>query len=668
MAGLTRLAVPMAFAASAQAAGLDSPAGSEWPAVGGDWANSRYSTLSQIDAGNVGRLGGAWVHRFDGEHSRATPVVTAGRMFVTAGTHVYALDPRTGDTLWTATPDTPPFGLFKGVAAGDGKIFIGLMEGGMVALDQKTGAKVWQQTIVDQAAPGGQGGQWVSGSPAYAEGLVIAGLAGARAPIDRNDGRVVALDAATGAVKWVFHVVPGPGEAGHETWPQDSDVWKRGGGAVWMTPAVDPALGLVYVGTGNPIPELGGEARPGDNLYTASVVALDLATGRLRWVYQTTHHDIYEQDLGTPMVLYDAEIGGKPRKAIAALRTDGYLFLLDRATGKPLLPVEERPVPQDAGQATAPTQPFPVGADQIGPNCVPKDAVPAGFVAGCYFDVIETGRPNLITPVATTRSSPMAYSPGTGFFYAAGSSAPLWLQRWDDPYVFSGDGAGGVPGVKSHGIVAAIDSRTDKIVWQKTVPYRIENGSGLTATAGGLVFHGEPDGYLQAIDAATGDLLWQFQTGADESGPVVSYAIDGQQYVAALASDRLWAFRLGGILPPDPAPPLPPTETSFRGKIEATDEIHMSADLTDGRAIVKVLHFTNEYAFKPQRAKVKAGTTVTWINDGKLAHNAGARDGSWSTGEIAPGAKSTIRFDTPGTYTYVCKDHPWSYGQLVVEP
>jgi quinohemoprotein ethanol dehydrogenase len=663
----SKVSCAVLFASSALAATPDRPAAQDWPAIGGDWANSHYSSLHQIDTTNVKQLGGAWVHKFDGERSRGTPVVADGKMFVTAGAHVYAFDPKTGDTLWSYKLDTPPIGLFKGVAVGQGLVFVGLMEGSVLALNEETGKPVWTQAIADQAAAGGQGGQWVAGAPAYVNGLVIAGLSGVRTPVDRNDGRVVALDAKTGKVKWVFHVVPGPGEAGHDSWPQDNAVWKKGGGAVWVTPAVDPALGLVYLGTGNPIPELGGEERAGDNLYTASVVALDIRTGKLKWHYQLTHHDIYEMDLGTPLVLYDAKYGGKARKGIGVMRTDGYLFLLDRASGKPILPVEERPVPQSARLKTAPTQPFPVGADQVGPNCIEKGALPAGFKLGCYFDVIDVDTPNLVTPTLTMRSSPMAYSPATGMFYAAGVVSPLWMQRWDDPYVFSGDGVNTLPGVKWHGILAAIDARTDKIVWQKTTPYHIENGSGFTATAGGLLFHGEPDGNLQALDAKTGDLLWQFQTGADVIGPVASYEVAGQQYVAAMSAGALWAFKLGGAIPQEPAPPPPPTESSFRGRIEATDHISISAVQTDNRAIVKAIDYKNEYTYKPLRAKVKAGSSVTWTNDGKLPHSATAADGSWTTGEIAPGQSAMVKFDKAGTYTYSCSDHPWSYAQLVVE-
>src|SRR5262249_22076229 len=150
----------------------------------------------------------------------------------------------------------------------------------------------------------------------------------------------------TGRELWHFDVIPGPGVPGHETWDQNSNVWKMGGGNIWITPAVDPDLGLVYYGTGNADPIHAGETRPGNNLYTCSVVALDIKTGKLRWYYKLTHHDLWEQDLGTPIILYDMEMSGRMRKGLAAFRKDGRLFLLDRETGKPLLPITERPVPQ----------------------------------------------------------------------------------------------------------------------------------------------------------------------------------------------------------------------------------------------------------------------------------------------------------------------------------
>src|SRR5262249_27328492 len=154
------------------------------------------------------------------------------------------------------------------------------------------------------------------------------------------------LDGKTGAVLWTFYTIPGPGEFGHDTWPQDSDVWQRGGAGVWQPPAIDPELGMVYFGTGNAAPQYAGEARPGDNLFSMSVVALVLRTGKYRWHFQALHHEMWDSDIGSAVVLYDTVLEGRPRKALAVIRLDGYVFMLDRETGKPLFPVEERPVPQ----------------------------------------------------------------------------------------------------------------------------------------------------------------------------------------------------------------------------------------------------------------------------------------------------------------------------------
>jgi alcohol dehydrogenase (cytochrome c) len=338
--------------------------------------------------------------------------------------------------------------------------------------------------------------------------------------------------------------------------------------------------------------------------------------------------------------------------------------LLDRATGKPVLPIEEKPVPQAARLFTAPTQPFPVGADQIGPSCTPKDMIPDGFKPICYFDPIDYDLPNAMILLNKTRSAPMAFDPKLNLFYATAHIAPFWISRAEDPNVFVPPG--NAPGMKSHGLIVAIDAKTDKIVWQDTSPYQIENGSGATVTAGGLLFHGEPDGNLQAFDAKSGEKLWDFQTGADEGGSAAIYEAGGDEYVAVMASDKVWAFKLGGTVAALPAPPPPPTETNFRGRVESTDKIGIAADLFD-MGLDKTRTYYDENVFKPQRAKVAAGTAVTFTNNGKVPHNPTAVDGSWTTGEIAPGASATVTIAKPGSYTYSDKDHPWSYGQLVVQ-
>ncbi|HEX4507396.1 MAG TPA: PQQ-binding-like beta-propeller repeat protein [Alphaproteobacteria bacterium] len=667
-------AVALIAAVTAQAAptvdGRQAPT-KDWPMVAGDWGNGRYSQLAEINAANVKQLGGAWMHSFSEEHSRGTPVVVDGMMFVTAGAHVYALNPKTGDVVWTHQAEIAPSNLFKGVAVGDGLVFYGTADAHIVALDEKTGEQKWSVPVGDSLPVKGSDnpsaaltttGEYISGAPTFAKGMVIVGMS------DGDHGvrcRFAAFDAKTGKRVWDFFAIPAPGQIGHETWPQDNDEWQRGGGGLWNTANIDPDLGLVYFGVGNPVPQWAGEVRPGDNLFTDSVVAVDLKTGKYRWHYQVVHHDLWEADVATPLVFYDATVGGKTVKALGAMRTDGYLFLLDRKTGKPVHPVEERPVPQDPRAFTHATQPYPVGADEVGPNCIQEGQVPAGFKRLCHFDLISVDTPNAMYPVLTARSSPMSYDPQTRYFYVAGSPAwPLWIKRFDDPRFFSSQS--GVPGMKTTGILAAIDSRTDKIVWQKNTPYEMQNGSGATTTAGGLLFHGEPDGNLQALDAKTGDVLWQFQTGANESGPAAVYEIDGQEYVAVLGTQNLWAFRLGGTLPPLPAPPIPPTETSFAGRVVSADAVSMAGMVRD-TGLEKVRQAYNEFAFLPTRIKVAAGTKVTWTNNGKVPHNATAQDGSWSTGDVPPGGTATVTFAKPGSYTYIDKDHPFAFGQVNVQ-
>ena len=236
--------------------------------------------------------------------------------------------------------------------------------------------------------------QGMSSAPAYGNGVVV-GVVSLRRQLPAR--RAIGIDAKTGKFLWSFDVVPGPGEPGHETWPQDSDIWKYGGGALWTTPSVDAELGLVYLETGNAVPQWGGELRPGNNLFDNSVVALDLKTGKMRWYQQLIHHDIWEHDVSTPLVLYDATIGGQMRKVLAAMRTDGVSFFLDRETGKPILPDrraagEAGRVPEDVADAAV----HRWAAIASGPECVDKNMIPPGFVAGCYFDPVRADVPNHI--------------------------------------------------------------------------------------------------------------------------------------------------------------------------------------------------------------------------------------------------------------------------------
>lgn len=664
------------------------PASKEWPMVGGDWSNSRYSAISQINKQSVERLSPAWIsQKFDeGGTSRATPVVKDGILFVTAGRHIYALDAKTGARIWNynSVPDgqrqdftpTPEKGLEllnspkgipngKGVGVGAGLLFVGLQDGHVIALRQKTGEFVWAtQTGVDEPKKG----QWASVAPTYSDGLVFSGLADG----DHNQrGRLTALDAHTGRLVWQMFTVPGPSEPGHETWPSSNDTWRFGGGGVWTNPPVDPELGLVYFTAGNAVPAYAGDWRPGSNLYTCSVLAIEIKTGKLKWHYQLVHHDVFEADLGIPIVLYESQVDGYRRKALAVMRADGHLFNLDRETGQPILSVEERPVPQLASQKTSPTQPFPTAGESILMSCDDwkKERIPAGFALGCAFTAPAWPPPssdpqNVLVPVPGAKGSLMAFSPQSGFFYAQGSSQLHWPRRSQDPYFLNVVGA--IPGVKAYGELAAIDSRTGKIAWRKRMPANSLGGSPLV-TAGGLMFRTSRDGRVEAYDAYTGDLLWQFQTESSGSGPPASYEINGEQYIAASIGPSIWAFKLGGTHPfAAPTSNSGPDENLSGALVEAeeieTTSLHRSLIQPGTR------YFLDEFTFNPYRARVRAGTRVLFVNNGVLRHEIVAADNSWGTGPLSPTQEAWITFKTPGSYAYICKEHPWSHGQIVVAP
>ncbi len=668
------VAVTVRTQTSAQAA-----AAKEWSTVNGDLGNTRYSALTQINKDSLSKLRGAWTSaRFDdGGGGRAMPVVKDGLLFITAGSYVYAYDAKTGATVWKhqtgASPASPGLGDFtrpeqglparEGVAVGDGMVYVGLSNAHVVGLREKTGEQVWDvYGGIDPPRPG----QGVSGAPVYAGGLVFVGTSAD--PGFR--GKVVAVDGKTGRKVWEWFAVPGPGEPGHETWPKDNDSWKIGGGALWLVGAADPDLGLVYFGTGNGVPQYAGDLRAGDNLYLCSVVALDIKTGKLKWYYQTIRHDIWEADIAQSPVLFDAQVGGRTRKAIAAMRTDGVLFTLDRETGKPLMPIEERKVPQDARTHTVPTQPYPLGAERMLPDCDEwkKQSIPKGFLLGCFFAPASLDVPNLLTPAWGMRVTPMAYSPQTGYFYALGNAALQWFRRAEDPYVFI-LGGGRVPGVPAgHGVMAAIDGRTSKIVWKKE--FSGARPSGALATAGGLLFQTVPDGNFIASDAKTGEVVWQFQTGATGGGgPAASYEVDGEQYIAVGMRNTVMAFKLGGSIGPQPAPEQAPrpAPSLFAGPIQDTNRIEVASYVRDSSQGGTRM-YVDEYAFSVYRARVKAGTTVRWVNNGRMNHTIAAEDGSWTTSRLGPLEAAAITFDKPGEYTYISKEYPWQKAQLIVTP
>jgi quinohemoprotein ethanol dehydrogenase len=658
---------------------LQSPVGKDWVTNGGNLTNQRYSTLKQIDTSNVKQLKGAWMTRLKGSglggkySFEATPLVKDGIMYISTGNDdVFALDAKTGQILWehwsqiSQQISTVCCGwLNRGLAMGEGMLFIGQLDANMVALDMKTGKEMWRTPVEDW-----HNGYGITNAPIYYDGTVYSGITGGEFGVR---GRLTAMDAKTGKILWRAYTLPAPGEPGGDSWPAGTDHYSRGGASIWNTPALDPELGLVYFAVGNCGPDYDGSMREGDNLFCASVLAVNAKTGVYAWHFQEVHHDIWDYDAASPVVLFDTVINGQPRKAIAQAGRTGWVYILDRTNGKPLIGIEERPVPQEPRQKTAKTQPFPIG-DAIVPQCAEPMPASGYEKAGCIFETFWE-EPVLIQPsgIGGTNWGPMSYNPETGSLYVPATIRTSAFARYDTKYAlgkrFDGGTQAAPIGSPMSGTFTAIGGNTNKIVWQHKTPYRIGQGGGSTTTAGGLVFRGEPDGNFLAIDAKTGQELWRFQTGFGADAPPAVYEVNGEEYVAIATGgnqgmlsangDAVWVFSLKGQLGPLWPPPPPQKIAGPAGPLrDDVDEIKIGAN-------------NMEYIFFPGRTKIKAGTTLTFTNVGDTPHTAtsfeGGKIGKWDTGVLEKGQSKALTFSEPGNYFYICTPHPWMYGQIVVE-
>jgi quinohemoprotein ethanol dehydrogenase len=652
-----------------------------WLFAGGDWSSSRYSTLTEISTETVDRLNGAWVTRLEGGgSSRSTPVVHEGVIYLTAGANIFALDGATGETVWRWQPgssesESRMVPSWQGVGLGAGLVFVGLRSAEVAAFRQDTGELVWAEPVGSIPA---EHGETVTTAPIYAGGKVFVGVANGDSG---GQGRIVAVDAQTGEKAWTFFIVPRPGEFGHDTWPQDSDIWKLGGGGVWLNGTVDAELGIVYFATGNPAPMFGGELREGDNLFTAAILALDIETGERKWHYQVVRHDIWDADIATPMLLYETQIDGQTRKALAAMRADGYLFQLDRETGEPIVPIEDREVPQDPFLKTAPTQPFPL-SESILPDCsFWRDQVPPPFELNCSsytppsLDQHAVVAPSV--PIPMVRVTPMSFSPQTGYIYAQGRAHVGRARRIEDPWI-ADNRPGGYDRLTlpaSTGILAAVDGRTGRIAWKQEFGGGRLGLSGPLTTAGNLMFWGSADGQVDAYDARTGERVWAFQTLETETrlrpGPAATYAVDGRQYVVIAMGPEIWSFALDGPVSPRSAPDSIDLEdlTRWVGPAPRPVDTIETAMLRDSCcAVGGERNAIDEYAFNPLRVRRSVGDRIRFVNNGTMPHTIVARDGSWATDTLAPGMFEYVTLEEPGTFLYHCTEHPWSIGEITVDP
>src|SRR6188472_689643 len=345
-------------------------AGSDWSTNGGTMSNQRYSTLDDIDTSNVSQLKGVWRTHLNGSgvaakySGESQPIVQDGVIYITTGNDdVFAVSVDSGKILWQYKANldqsisTVCCGwLNRGVAIGDGRVYLGQLDGKVRALDQKTGAVVWTRQLVQW-----QKGQTITGAPLFLDGKIYIGVVGADFG---TRGFLEAMDASNGNSVWRFYTIPAPGEPGSETWPEGT-AYEQGGASVWSTPAFDKDLNLLYITTGNAGNDWYGGDREGDNLYAASILAIDRDTGKLKWHFQEVHHDIWDYDSPSAPVLFDVDDNGKTVKGVGAPGKTGWLYLLDRATGEPLYGIDEKPVLQSEEQKTAKTQPIPQNGEFI---------------------------------------------------------------------------------------------------------------------------------------------------------------------------------------------------------------------------------------------------------------------------------------------------------------
>ncbi|MDX2267081.1 MAG: PQQ-dependent dehydrogenase, methanol/ethanol family [Bryobacter sp.] len=505
-----------------------------WLTYNGTYSSQHNSPLNKINRANVHRLRLAWVHQARSlEKFEVTPLVVDGVMYIVeAPNTVQALDASSGRLYWTYTHKLPEVTypccgrVHRGLAIWQNTLYLTTHDAKLIALDASTGRKQWEVTVADY-----RDGYSLTVAPLVVGDRVILGPAGGELGIQ---GFLAAYSAATGKLEWRFNIIPHPGEAGHETWGNDS--WKYGGGSIWVTGSYDPDLNLTYWGTGNPGPDWNPSARPGDNLYTDSVIALDATTGKLKWHFQFTPHDEWDWDAAQVPVLADITFRGQIRKVILWANRNGFYYVLDRATGEFLF---GKPFVK---------QTWAKGLDDSGrPQKLPNRG-PSRTGTQTWPGV--QGGTNWYAP---------AYSPRTNLFFLNAwedyhSTYFTWEQEYEKGKWYAGGGVKApVPPTSREAIVTrppdhgyatirALDPATARVVWEH--PLRDMSESGLLTTAGGLLFSGSREGHFFALDEATGKKLWSRYLGGQVIATPITYQHEGQQYIAIAAGNSLFTFAL----------------------------------------------------------------------------------------------------------------------------
>jgi len=498
----------------------------DWPSLHGDFSGNRYSKLTQITPANVAKLAPKWVFPVpESGRLQGTPQVVDGIMYMPHTNTVIALDAGNGARLWTysrpvtqgLTGNARSIGNNRSVTIAGDKVFFQTDHAHLVALNRFTGQILWETEMADYRK-----NYNTTGSLLAIENLVVAGTAGGEEGVR---GFVAAYDQQTGKEVWRFWTIPAPGETGSETW--DGPDIEHGGGPGWLTGSYDPSLRTVYWTTGNAGPDFNGDNRKGDNLYTCSIIALDLDTGKLKWHFQATPHDEWDWDAVQPVVLVDAQWKGQPRKLLLQANRNGFLYVLDRVDGKML---SATPMVKKLTWAKGIA---PDGRPMMNPDQTPaaegKLICPAVEGAANFFST--------------------AYSPHTKLFYVNTlEKCAIYTKRPSGPWTagraYVGGGGGRVPGEKPQKMLRAFDIQTGKPVWELPQEGGADSWSGALATAGGVVIFGDDGDALAAADASTGKRLWTFPFTETLHTSPMTYMFDNQQYVAIAVGSQIFAFGL----------------------------------------------------------------------------------------------------------------------------
>jgi alcohol dehydrogenase (cytochrome c) len=513
-----RIAFALAFAVCVL---VSAEGDTEWLSYSGNAAGWRYSELADINTNTVARLTPRWIFQTGVPgNQETTPIVSEGLMYITApSNHAFALDLRTGQALWHYSRTPPkPLDLCcgevnRGFAILGKRLFKLNIEDHLVALDRATGQQLWETELGDYR-------KGFSGTlaPLVVKDKILVGTAGAEFG---TRGFVDAYSPETGERLWRFHTVPAAGEPGSDTWHSPQSL--RVGGSTWITGTYDAELNLTYWGTGNPGPDMNGDVRPGDNLYTCSLVAIDPDTGKLRWHFQFTPHDTHDWDAVADPVLVDLTIAGRKVKAVIQANRNGYFYALDRTNGKFLFAQPYTDITWARGIG-------PDGKPQVVGSLEPSQAgtkVCPGLGGGHNWQAT-------------------AYSPLAGLYYFGSQDGCETFYRNDREFVagewYQLSGTESIRDEAAKGSFIAMDPATGKIRWR--FPMVRHPSGGALATAGNLVFIGDAYGNLVAFDAQSGKVLWRFQTGAPIFAPPVTYRFQGKQYLALASGGALIAFAL----------------------------------------------------------------------------------------------------------------------------